>query len=300
MTRRVVLVTGATGLIGWPTMPQFSALGFQVIGLARHGMPGCIAADLLDPARVRAVLAEVRPTHILHLAWDVTPGHFTHGPENLDYVAATMGLARAAAAAGVQRFVGVGTCAEYDWRDGGAKPRREHDPTVPQTIYGIAKHATHLLIEAFFRNEGISFAWARPFFLFGPGESPSRLVAAVIEALRHERIFVCRHGQLVRDYMATVDASAALARLVSSDVAGPVNVGSGEAISLGELVQFVAERLGRNGLVDVREEPADGQPLAMLADVARLRDEVGFTPGASVRERLAALVADLAGEMADH
>ena len=285
-----VLVTGATGLIGWPTMPHFAALGIQAIGLARRGTAGVIPCDIFDTARLRAVLAEIRPTHILHLAWDVTPGQFVRGPTNLDWVGATLGLARAAAAIGIARFIGIGTCAEYDWRDGGAAPRREDDPLIPDALYGTSKDAMRRILAEFFRNEGISFAWARPFHLFGPGESPLRLVGGMVDAFRHGRIFTCRHGQLVRDFIATTDAGAALARLTASDITGPVNIASGEAIALGALAEFVADRLGARTLLDFRQEPAPGQPAAMLADVTRLRSELGFTPSATVRERLASLL----------
>lgn len=283
-------MTGATGLIGWPTMPHFAAQGVQAVGLARRGTAGVIACDLFDLPRLRQVLDEVRPTHVLHLAWDVTPGRFVRAPSNLDYVAGTMGLARAAAAAGVRRFVGVGTCAEYDWSDGGGRLRRESDPLVPDSLYGIAKDATRRILEGFFAQEGIGFAWARPFHLFGAGESPLRLVGGLLDALRGGRPFICRHGQLVRDFIATTDAGAALARLVTSEVGGAVNIGSGEAISLADLCGFVAGRLEAGRLLDLRREPAPGQPAAMLADVTRLRRELGFTPPLSVRERLAALL----------
>ncbi len=282
-------MTGATGLIGWPTMAALAGQGTQAIGLARHGTAGVLACDLFDARRLADVLGEVRPTHLLHLAWDVTPGRFVRAPANLDYVAGTMGLARAAAAAGVRRFVGVGTCAEYDWSDGGAAPRRETDPVAPDALYGIAKDATRRILQGFFAQEGVSFAWARPFHLFGAGESPLRLVGGLVDALRAGRPFTCRHGQLVRDFIATADAGAALARLVASEVTGPVNIASGEAISLGALCGFAADRLGARALLDLREEPAPGQPAAMLADVTRLREEVGFVPALSVRERLGAL-----------
>ncbi len=285
-----VLVTGATGLIGWPTMSALSGLGIPAIGMARHGTAGVLACDLFDARRLASLLAEVRPTHLLHLAWDVTPGRFVRAPANLDYVAGTMGLARAAAAAGVTRFVGVGTCAEYDWSDGGAAPRREGDAVAPDAMYGIAKDATRRILAQFFAQEGIGFAWARPFHLFGAGESPLRLVGGLVDALRTGRVFTCRHGQLERDFISTVDAGAALARLVASDVGGPVNIASGEAITLGALCGFAAGRLGRRDLLDLREEPAAGQPAAMLADVGRLRNEVGFVPETSVRARLAALL----------
>jgi nucleoside-diphosphate-sugar epimerase len=288
MTRRVVLVTGHSGLIGRATMARFAAHGIEAVGLARHPTQNGVAADIFDAIRIREVVEQVRPTDILHLAWDVTPGEFVHSGKNLDWVAATLMFARAAAAGGVERFVGVGTCAEYDWTDGGAAPRRETDPTVPDALYGMAKDATHRLLDVFFRAEGVGFAWARPFHLFGPGESPRRLVGGIVETLRQNRIFVCRHGQLLRDFIATADLGEALVRLVLSDAEGPVNVASGEAIRLGELAAILADRMGKRALLDAREEPS--QPAAMLADVTRLREEIGFRPLVPVRDRLAAFL----------
>ncbi len=285
MTRRI-LVTGATGLIGRAVMPHLAALDVEAIGLARHPAPGCIAADLFDRDAIRRVLAETRPTDVLHLAWDVTPGRFVHGPENLDWTAATLHFARDAAAAGIKRFIGAGTCVEYDWSDNGIAPRRETDPTAPDTLYAIAKHATHRLLAEFCRSQDISFAWARPFHLFGPAEAPSRLVAAVIGALRDGRPFLCRHGHLIRDYMATVDAGAALARLAASDLTGAINIASGTPVALSDLVRFIGTKLGAEHLLTIQSEPAPGQPVTMQADVTRLRDELGFTPGASVWQRL--------------
>ena len=289
MTRKVVLVTGATGLIGWPTLPHIAPLGFSAIGMARHGAAGCLVGDLFDPARIRAILAEVRPTHILHLAWDVTPGKFVHAVENLDYVAATLSFARAAAAAGVQRFVGVGTCAEYDWTDGNAPPRRETDPINPDSLYGIAKDSTQRMLAALFRKENISFAWARSFHMFGPGESPLRLIGGLVDKLRHNQTFTVRHGQLVRDFIATADLGEALARLVASPTTGPVNVASGEPITLGNMVRYVANHMNRPHLVDIHEDPAPNLPLHMLANVTRLRTEVECPTPPSVWQRLSEL-----------
>ena len=126
-----VLVTGASGFIGSRTLAPLRQAGFAVHSFGRTAPreptthhPG----DLFDRAQVRAVLGSVAPTHILHCAWEVTHGTFWHDPRNLDWVAATLDLARAATDQGVTRFVGIGTCAEYDWSDGGLAPRREDDP----------------------------------------------------------------------------------------------------------------------------------------------------------------------------
>ena len=291
----VVLVTGASGLIGARTLEPLQALGFDVRGVARNPPvnPVCpfIAADLLDAQAMRAVLASVQPTHVLHCAWDVTHGKFWHAPENLDWAAASLLLAKAAAEAGVQRFVGVGTGAEYDWSDDGVQPRRESDPAVPVTLYGQAKNTTRLLQEAYFRTTGTSFAWGRVFDLFGTGEAGSRLVPSAISALRAGQPFACRQGQLLRDYLAVEDVGLALAHLVASPVQGAVNIASGTPISLADLTRHIAAVIGCPDLLTVETHPAQNQPLTIRPDITRLRQEVGAPPPPPLWTRVDAYLA---------
>ena len=65
---------------------------------------------------------------------------------------------------------------------------------------------------------------------------------------------------------------------MASDVAGPVNIGAGRSIALGELARMAAARLGAGGRLVVETRPAPGHPLAMRADVARLRNDAGAPP----------------------
>jgi nucleoside-diphosphate-sugar epimerase len=250
-----VLVTGATGLVGSQALPALAALGFEVVGLARRPPAASpfrhVQADLFDHS-----------------------GLFWTAPENLDHVAATLVLARAAE--GV-RFVGLGSSAEYDWTTG-AHPRREDEPTAPATLYGTAKDAARRLLAA---HLDARFAWARLFHIFGPGEPPARLVPAIAAALRAGAGYTVRHGLLRVDYMATADVGTALAALVASDVAGPVNIGSGEAVTLGDLARQIATLVGGSGLA-----VEDGAPAAMLPDLTRLREAVGVPPPPPLAERL--------------
>ena len=182
---------------------------------------------------MRATLRAVQPSHVLHLAWYVEHGRFWAAPENLDWVGATLSLARAAAEAGATRFVGTGTCIEYDWSDqesaGQPGLRRESDPLAPTFLYGEAKAACYRLLSAAAPGLGLSFAWGRLFHLFGPGENPARLVASLIAAMRAGKAAEIGSGRQLRDFMATQDAGAALAALCASGVTGAVNVASGEA-----------------------------------------------------------------------
>lgn len=279
---RRVLVTGATGLVGRAALPALAAAGFEVVGLARRLPPTTpfrhVTADLRDAAELPALLREIAPTHILHCAWEVTHGRFWTAPENLDHVAATMALARAA---GPVRFVGIGSSAEYDWT-GRDQPRREDAACAPATLYGVAKDATRRVLAAHF---GSGFAWARLFHIFGPGEQPGRLVPSIAAGMRSGAGFVVRQGLMRADYLATVDLGAALAALVASDVEGAVNIGSGEAVALGDLARAVASAAGGPGVLRVE----DGTPGAMLPDLGRLRREVGVAAPPPLADRLRSL-----------
>jgi nucleoside-diphosphate-sugar epimerase len=279
-----VLVTGASGFVGSRTLAPLLRAGFEVHATARVPIRGredvrWWKADLLDAGQTRGVLLRVRPSHVLHCAWAVDHGRYWSSDENLDWVGATLHLARAAAEAGVGRFVGVGTCAEYDWSDGGAAPRTESDTLAPGTLYGESKAAAFRVLSRFWEGAGSSFAWARLFHLYGPGEHIGRFVPSLLADLSDGRRARVRNGALVRDYLAVDQAGLALAALVSSTCEGAVNVASGRPVSLAELAEHVAEQAGRPGQVELappdlphRETPS------VTADIARLTREVGWTP----------------------
>src|SRR5690349_1295712 len=89
-----VLVTGASGFIGRHVLPWLTAQGYEVHIIDRRlrarKAPGIVAhaADLLANNGAAQVIAAVRPSHLLHLAWNVTPGQFWTAIDNLDWVAA--------------------------------------------------------------------------------------------------------------------------------------------------------------------------------------------------------------------
>ena len=128
----------------------------------RQTSPGTPPADLLAPGLAEALVREVRPTHLLHLAWYAEHHAYWTAPQNLDWVGASLRLVRAFAEQGGTRAVLAGTCAEYDWTQGvcveGATPIR------PRGLYGVAKDAVRRVVEAFAAGAGLSAAWGRIFF----------------------------------------------------------------------------------------------------------------------------------------
>lgn len=269
-----VLVTGATGFIGTHARPALERAGHDVVTMR---------VDLLHPKAADALVHAARATHLLHLAWYAVPGKFWSAPENVEWVEATVRLLRAFYDAGGQRAVAAGTCAEYDWQGDGLLSERT-TPIRPATPYGRAK------AEAFERASelGGELAWGRVFFLYGPGEHPDRLVSSVARRLLAGEEAPTTEGTQVRDFMHVADVAGAFAALLDSGATGAVNIGSGEPVTVREVVDEVARAAGRPELLRAGALPQrEGEPPQLLADVARLRDEVGFRPRYDLRSGIA-------------
>jgi nucleoside-diphosphate-sugar epimerase len=243
-------------------------------------------ANLLEPGKPASVVDLVRPDALLHLAWYIAPRHWADAPENIEWVTASLELARAFREAGGRRLVGAGSGLEYDWGYGYCSELRT--PCVPHTLYGTSKHALRLLLEAGSARSGTSVAWGRIFFLFGPHEHQDRLIAYVIRSLLQGERARCSHGLQVRDYLFAGDVASALAALVErDDVRGPINIASGQPITLRALVQRVGDLLGRSDLIDFGAIPAAATDAPLVVgDVTRLGAELGWSPSGTLDDGL--------------
>lgn len=171
----------------------------------------------------------------------------------------------------------AGTCAEYDWNHGFCSEKIT--PRRPATPYGVCKNALHEILEAYCAVEGLSGAWGRIFFLYGPQENSARLVAHVIGTLAGGGVADCTHGNQVRDFLYVEDVASAFAALLDSSVEGAINIASGCPVALRDVVLAAASRLDACDRVRFGAIPApeDEAPL-VVADVRRLAREVGWRP----------------------
>jgi nucleoside-diphosphate-sugar epimerase len=296
VTKRV-LVSGAGGFVGRRVLGDLLARGCEVHAVGR-GAPASSppdvrwhAADLLDAGARRALVAEIAPSHLLHLAWYAEPGAFWNARENASWVAATVGLVDEFAAAGGTRAVLAGTCAEYDWETAD-QPLAEDAPLAPATFYGVCKDATRRVVEGQAERLGLSVAWGRIFFVYGPEEDERRLVAAVARKLVAGEPAQTSAGTQRRDFLHVDDVAGAFVALLDCDVRGAVNIGSGAGASVRSIVEQLAEAAGRPDLLDIGAlAPRPGAPGEITADVGRLRDEVGFVPRHSLQDGLREAVA---------
>jgi nucleoside-diphosphate-sugar epimerase len=213
----------------------------------------------------------------MHLAWVTQPGVFATAPNNVDWLVASLQLMRAFHESGGQRIVMSGTCAEYDWSDGYCSEATT--PLNPSTLYGRCKLAMQSTLDAYSRQTGLSSAWGRLFFIYGPHAHPNRMPGAVINSLLRDEPALCSHGEQIRDFLHVRDVASALVALLDSELQGPINVASGQEVVIRDMVQQIADRLDRRHLLRLGALPQSaGDPPRIVADVRRLSSELAWRP----------------------
>ena len=277
MTR--VLVTGGNGLVGRQVVATLLALGRKPRVVGRGAPPAGldsrvdhVTADLigLDERGLRALTEDCDT--LVHLAWETRHGLFWQAPENLDWVTASVRLVKAFTERGGRRFIGAGTCVEYQPpSEGPCIPGRT--PVVPTHLYAVAKNAFHRQLAARAAETGLSYAWGRVFLLIGPGEPEARLVPTLIKSLLAGTTVACSSGrQDVRD------AGEAFAWLATSEATGAFNICSGQPVTVARVAKTVGRLLGKEHLVALGARPDRDEPPNLWGDIAQLREATGFAP----------------------
>lgn len=252
-----VLVTGASGFIGSHLARHLARSGHRVVGTARPGsqpwrlreLPANLEIaplDLQNPDAVSRLFDRYRFRAVYHLAArgvqveDNDPGALA-----AVNTVGTLLLARHALQHGVARFVYCGSGLEYRNSNYGVG---ESAVCASPNLYGATKAAGWLLLDCLRRTEGLALTTVRPFTVFGPDESPRKLIPYVIGgALRREPILL-GDGLQVRDYLHVSDVVTALTLAAEHpDAVGQafnIGAGAGGACRIRDLVEMILRLTG--------------------------------------------------------
>lgn len=278
---RLVLLTGANGFVGRQVLKCLLMMGCHVRIVLRPGKsePDRHLSNAVTRIYTEDLFAESADwwesacagVHtVIHVAWYVQSGDYLHSVKNLECLSGSLWLARGASKAGIKRFVGVGTCLEYDLSDPTAD-LSVNSPLNPVTPYAGAKVAAFNALSTWCKSQNISFAWCRLFYLHGEGEDPRRLLPYVRARLAAGLAAELTQGHQIRDYLDVHDAGQMLVRAALGAFQGPVNVCSGRPVTVRQLVESVVSEFARPDLL------AFGARSDNLADPSRV---VGVpTPG---------------------
>lgn len=272
-----VLVTGATGLIGKELALPLKQAGFDIYAITIdennpdngvHWLKG----NLFDRAFVQKCMEEVKPAYLLNMAW-ATTGDYLKSNINYSFLSAGINLIQEFAKNGGKRAVFAGTCFEYLFKD---SPLKETDALdVNKTIYTFCKNHLHEVAERFCRDNGISFGYGRIFYVYGRNEDKTRLTGMIIDKLSRDEEVIIKSGALKKDYIYAKDIAGAFTALLDSDVEGSVNICTSKAISIHDYALTLAKKLGKENLVQFKDEPSN-QPPVIVGDNSRLTKDVGY------------------------
>ena len=286
-----LFATGLTGLIGKELWQPLTQAGFEVYALAvEDSLPQVphihwLKGNLFDPACIENLMKQIKPTHLLNMAW-ATSGDYQTSNINFDFLRAGIQLLESFAVNGGKRVVFAGTCLEYAPKD---TPIKETDPVAPPVPYALCKQLLFQATQSFCTQNKLSFACGRIFYVYGKGEAPTRLTASIIRSLKNNKIVSIKYSQLTKDYMYTKDIAGAFTALLDSPVQGAVNICTGHGISLAQYSRTIARLLGKENLLDLQTLPTT-QPIQIIGDNTRLTREVGFTPAYTLEQALKEII----------
>jgi nucleoside-diphosphate-sugar epimerase len=294
-----VLVTGAGGFVGSHVVRHLLEENHDVAAVVRH--PDALArlegvaervtlftGDLGEPDGWREQMAQWRPEACVHTAWYAEPGLYLPSPKNLDGLRFSLSLLETLAEAGCKKVAMAGTCFEYDTSTGYLK---EDSPVMPLTLYAACKLALRYVAAQRAAQLGVSLAWGRIFYVYGPYEDRRRLVPALTLALLQGEKFAATTGEQVRDYMHVADVASGLAALALAGCDGVFNVCSSEPVTIARLMLMTGELAGNPELIRFGERPAAAfEPPFICGDNHRLREATGWEPRRSLHDGLRSTV----------
>ena len=272
-----VLVTGATGLIGKELIKPLTELGFKVYAITidennpDNGVTW-LKGNLFDYAFIKAIMQDIKPEYLLNMAW-ATTGDYLTSDINYKFLEVGKYLLEEFAKNGGKRAIFAGTCFEYKFKD---TPLNENDDLdYGKTVYTSCKHKLHKFAEEFCAKNNISFGYGRVFYVFGNGESPTRLTGMLLDKFSNDQQVIINSGMLIKDYLYTKDIAGAFAKFLNSNVEGVVNICSANPITIKEYCLRIADKMGKTELLIFEDKVID-QPLFIVGDNKRLLDEVGY------------------------
>ena len=276
-----LLLTGARGFVGRHVLAALpDGLELHCVSRNTGDTENAIwhQVDLRDSKAIADLIREVQPTHLAHLAWNTEHGKFWHAQDNIAWREAGIEMTSVFAECGGRRLIIAGTGAEYTAN--ADSPIGELSNFLsPATLYGQAKRDLFLAASGIAAAHKVSFSWPRIFNAYGEGEPAGRLVPSIINAILRGEPAKCSSGIQQRDFVDTRDLGRAIAKLIFSEVEGPINLGSGQDATIGDIARLIGDLMGRSDLIALGALPdREGEPAVQVPDLKRMHDDLKYKP----------------------
>jgi GDP-L-fucose synthase len=287
------IVTGGAGFLGRHVTAKLGEMGAEEIFI-----PRIEDYNLVDPADIRRMYAEalkgtdVSKTTVIHLAANVGGiGANLEHPADFFYDNLMMGveLMHQASRLGISKFVAIGTVCAYPKFT--PVPFKEEDlwigyPEETNAPYGLAKKMMLVQAQAYRQQYGFNAIFLLPVNLYGPGDNFNLKTSHVIPALIRKALeakdsgasalSLWGDGSPTREFLYVEDAADGIVTAAEKyNGPEPVNLGSGNEVSIRDLASMIARHVGFEGDIVWETDKPNGQPRRAL-DVTRAKQYFGW------------------------
>ncbi|HNQ22846.1 MAG TPA: GDP-L-fucose synthase [Phycisphaerae bacterium] len=301
-SQRRVCVTGGAGFLGRALCAHLKQQKASTLIIPRREQ-----YDLTHADAVTRLFDDARPDVVIHLAAEVGGiGANRDHPGRFFYANLIMGLhlIEEARRRGLEKFVQVGTVCAYPTHC--PLPFREEDlwngfPEETNAPYGVAKRALQVMLEAYRAEYGFNGLYLIPVNLYGPHDDFDLHTSHVIPALIRkfctaadtgaDTVACWGTGTATREFLYVDDAAEAIVLAARvHDNPQPINLGTGEEISIADLAARIARLTGFTGTITWDAAQPDGQPRRRL-DTTRAANLLGWRAQVSLDEGLRRTIA---------
>jgi nucleoside-diphosphate-sugar epimerase len=291
-----IYLTGATGFVGRHILSELIAQGYFVhclisgknfIDELRHPQVQSIEIDFLGEDfenKIDTIFSKQAADCIIHSAWYTKHEDYLSNSINLQWVKSSKSLIDAFYRHGGKRFIGLGTCIEYDFSCTNNLPISIQTPLKGNTLYAKSKIEVYNYLTKLQEETSTNFVWARLFFIYGPYEKKGRLISYIYEQMATNHRAIPRFGGVVRDYIYVKDLAKQLVSLVQSPYCGAINLGTEGGYKVQDIFEQMGKIMSKRYLVvknDVLSHNTEYEPHSIMADISEWRSlghDFKFTP----------------------
>ncbi len=289
-----ILVTGSSGFIGSHLTDKLLELGADVTTVdvkQPKNLPANInflECDITDPNSINKVIKDKE--FVFHLAAIANPRTCEEDP-NLAFrmnVQGTFNVLQSSLNNKVKKVVFSSAAALYG-RYPQYIPMDEKHPIEPfQTVYLATKRACELFCDFFQEKYKLPLIYFRLVTVYGPRQIPEFFIPTVITKALKSDVFDLWNSKPTRDFVYVADVVDALIKGAESDyVNGPLNIGSGREIQVGELAKIIINHIEQlqNRKIEVKylEKDVIG-PMRLLCDNRKIKEVLGWEPKVSLED----------------
>ena len=255
-----ILLTGASGFIGNYVVSELLKHNIEIFSVQRSTNSEKVTNKRIHVIETNDLFSESiewwekkcnNIDIVLHLAWFTKSREYLDSYENIHCLTGSLNLARAAVLAGVKRFIGIGTCVEYDLT---YQTLSVDTPLKPSSIYAATKTGLFLNLAQFFKTNSVNFAWCRIFYVYGDSNDTNRFIPFLKSKLELNEEVNLPNGEQIRDFLNVAEVARIISDITLGSKTGPINICSGVPKSIQQIAVQVADQYGKRDLIKFNKD----------------------------------------------